>query len=505
MQNEHNVDFNKLTKLIQNQLGAEWYVRAIRTPFRNRYEGFKIEFTSESHPKTVYVFEIKNGNLLMPKNLDINIRANILAEYNKLTNKTINLEVLPREARQFAEFMWNRLYVLSSIIKNGQVTISPIEIPVQELSQAFSYAPINFSYGDAKIDFSQLKIGDVVVVAHAITLGLEDYGKTRPCLIYAKDENTKRIYICPITTSTKTMDREFNPLFPFNTDYYFNQEKTKPGYLNLYQTRYTNANEILSIIGHVTPHDMRIYLRAIWAFQKWILTRADKILKAEEVLTQSLNIPQENEIQTEEQVEEPVQEQNYVEPMDKTTLQENNYDLINLDFTDIEISRDCLEEIRIKAIEIIEKKYKIADKYETHFAMSGYAKSDDSYHCVFNKNQKNRKKYPQIDLELRKFSLKIMVKNNSRVLYHYNDELTQVLVSTLQKYNPNYYIYLTYFIIYESRKNNKTVEDLCSYLEQFKIKYNGDLLKVFFGSTQLDPELISIDKDFYGITPEEND
>lgn len=103
---------------------------------------------------------------------------------------------------------------------------------------------------------------------------------------------------------------------------------------------------------------------------------------------------------------------------------------------------------------------------------------------------KNRQKYPQIDIQINRFSIKLCVHTpKSMSHYIFDDELSNYLIKTMQKYIPDYYIYLTYHIISQAVKNNKGVSETKTYLSKLGLKYDGDIHKLMSDPNSLQPNL----------------
>lgn len=491
--------------IFQNFDKNEWFIsnQSIENP--NSIEGCKITIRSLLNNRTIE-FQVRDGNLLMPQALPFEIKLNLTRGFREMMGKDLVIEdrITRRRLCEIIS-MAGAIEEMSelNLLKDSKGTLPFLNIPQTTMSRIFRNIHIKLYYDKANVTFSNLQIGDVVSVLGEITTSSQSFAKTRPCLVYALNPFTKRVYVCPITSSAKDFDRVDSPLIPFDQNCYFDKAKSlDKTYLFLSEARYIGTEEINKVIGHVEKDELRKYLDAINRYQRNIIheslnslnSKPRIIIENEEPESESPNIKQAEE-QNEQQSPDL---DNYAKQNNDSQLNDKFFDGEGK-FTNESITLDkYIDEIKTHVIEILKTRYNIADFFsDIAFAKSGRL-DDEFYHAVLNKWQKNRQKYPQIDIQINRFSIKLCVHTpKSMSHYIFDDELSNYLIKTMQKYIPDYYIYLTYHIISQAVKNNKGVSETKTYLSKLGLKYDGDIHKLMSDPNSLQPNLLSYDKSFY--------
>lgn len=511
-----NVTIEQVENLIEKFLNGDaegqdrkWFCKSkeISAPFV--ISKIKWVFKNLDSQKEI-VFRINNeGVLLIDDEMEFDDKVILIKQYIDLIGLEIEYDKSTKEA--ILEFLdsFKAIYLASNLLKSKQI----MNFPYENFAKLFKYGYVVLKH-KSEIDFSDVHIGDVYTLINHITTNDQDVAKSRPCLVWNIDKQKQRIYICPITSSDNGFRHNPHAFVEFNKDCYVEENKEGPFYLRLQDIKKVGTNLLYKKIGRVSSkEEMHKYLLAIKKYYQEEVTSSIDNLKND--VFYSTNNETENNSTNDIKINEFT---GYSRPASTDELSDcfaKESDVgFEINSEDLVLSR-YIEEIIPEVIYYLKNeagkgKYKDFNLAETteeiktlFLEIIKTAKTSPySYHVRLNSNQVNKRKYPKVDIEIKKFSVIIQVKGKESII---DNNLTKILVKTMQSCNKFYYVYLAYHVICNANRNGKfDKNEVEKYFINLGLKYDGDLEIIARNPHLFDPKNVYVDNAYYGINNEKD-
>lgn len=456
------------------------------------------------------VFKINNeGVLLIDDEMDFDDKIILIKQYNDLVGFEIEFDKGTKEA--IIEFLdsFKTAYIASNCLKSKQI----INFPYENFAKLFKYRYVILK-NKSDVDFSDVHIGDVYTLVNHITTNDKDVAKCRPCLVWNIDKQKQTIYICPITSSDNGVRHNSIAYVEFNKDCFDEENKEGPVYLRLQDIKKVGTNLLYKKIGRVSSkEEMYEYLLAIKKYYQ------EEVTSSIDNLKNDVFYSTDNEIENDSTNDTKINKfTGYSRPASTDELSDcfaKESDVrFEINSDDLVLSR-YIEEIIPEIIYYLKNeagrgKYKDFNLAETTEEIKALfleiikmsKTSPYSYHFRLNNNQVNKRKYPKVDIEIKKFSVIIQVKGKEPII---DNNLTKLLIKTMQSCNKFYYVYLAYHVICNANKNGKfDKNEVEKYFINLGLKYDGDLEIIARNPQLFDPKNVYVDNAYYGINDEKD-
>lgn len=511
-----NVTIEQVENLIDKFLNGEaegkdkkWFCKSkeISAPFV--ISKIKWVFKNLDSQKEI-VFKINNeGVLLIDDEMDFDDKIVLIKQYKELVGFEVEFDKSTKEA--ILEFLdsFGNVYIASNFFKSKQI----IDFPYENFAKLFKYGAVILK-NKTDIDFSDVHVGDVYTLVNHIVANDKEVAKSRPCLVWNIDKQKQTIYICPITSSDNGVRHNAHAYVEFDKDCLEIEDKLGSLYLRLQDIKKVGTNLLYKKIGRVSSkEEMYKYLLAIKKFYQEEVTLSIDNLKNDAFY--SIDNEDENNSTNNEKINEftgysrPASTDELCDTFAKESdvrFEINSDDLVLSKYIE-EIISEVIYYLKNEAGKGKYKDFNLAETTEeikALFLNLGKTLKGSPYsYCVeLNNNQVNKRKYPKVDIEIKKFSVIIQIKGKESII---DNNLTKILVKTMQSCNKFYYIYLAYHLISNANKNGKfDKNEVEKYFINLGLKYNGDLEIIARNPKLFDPKNVYVDNAYYGINDEKD-